>query len=188
VGAPLPNDEATDLELIDRWRKGDEAAAADLVRRHAGTLARFLGGAGADPDDIEDLVQETFFKAFRRVDTFRGGATFRTWVLSIGSNVLKDAWRRRKRRPTTALGDREFVDDSRNPLGESYASDIQERLEECVRALPPMQRDVFLLRAQQGVEYDGIAKVLDTTPGAARVHYHHAVKRLKKALMLEPER
>ncbi len=184
----MPDDEATDLQLIDEWRKGDESAAAELVRRHAGAVARFLGGAGADHDDVDDLVQETFFKAFRRVDSFRGGSAFRTWVLAIGSNVLKDAWRRKKRRPTTPIGDREFVDDSSDPLGESQANDIKARLEESVRGLPPMQRDVFLLRAQQGVEYDEIAKVLDTTPGAARVHYHHAVKRLKKALMLEPER
>jgi RNA polymerase sigma-70 factor (ECF subfamily) len=46
--------------------------------------------------------------------------------------------------------------------------------------LPRLQREVFLLRAQQGMEYDDIAAALDTTPGAARVHYHHAVKRLKE--------
>ena len=184
----MPNDEATDRELIDGWRKGDEASAAELVRRHASAVARFLGGAGADHDDIDDLVQETFFRAFRRIDTFRGGATFRTWLLTIGSNVLKDTWRRRKRRPTTPLGDHDFADPSGDPLGESQANDIQTRLEEGVRALPPMQRDVFLLRAQQGVEYDEIAKALETTVGAARVHYHHAVKRLKRALTLELER
>ena len=178
----MPNDEATDLELIEEWRRGEEAAAAELVRRHAGAVARFLGGAGADHDDIEDLVQDTFFKAFRRIDTFRGGATFRTWVFSIGSNVLKDAWRSRKRRPTTPIEDREFVDDSRDPVGESEAEEMQTRLEECVRGLPRLQRDVFLLRAQQGLDYEEIALSLDTTMGAARVHYHHAVKRLKKAM------
>jgi len=48
--------------------------------------------------------------------------------------------------------------------------------------LPPMQRDVFLLRAQQGIEYEDIARALGTSVGAARVHYHHAIKRLKRVL------
>lgn len=178
----MPNDEATDLDLIAEWRKGNEAAAAELVRRHARAVARYLGAAGADHDDIDDLVQDTFFKAFRRVDSFRGGAAFRTWLMSIGSNVLKDAWRSRKRKPTTPIEDREFIDESRDPLGESEADEMQTRLEECVRVLPRLQRDVFLLRAQQGLDYEEIARALETTTGAARVHYHHAVKRLKKAM------
>ncbi|MFQ5810642.1 MAG: RNA polymerase sigma factor [Armatimonadota bacterium] len=55
-------------------------------------------------------------------------------------------------------------------------------MEEAVHQLPPLQRDVFLLRAQQGAEYEDIAAALDTSVGAARVHYHHAVKRLKAIL------
>ena len=51
-----------------------------------------------------------------------------------------------------------------------------------MRKLPEMQRDVFLMRAQQGMDYDEIAEALETSVGAARVHYHHAMKRLKKAL------
>ena len=56
------------------------------------------------------------------------------------------------------------------------------RLQEGVQQLPPMQRDVFLLRAQQGLPYEEIALALETSVGAARVHYHHAVKRLKQVL------
>ena len=60
--------------------------------------------------------------------------------------------------------------------------DLLARLERAVQALPPMQRDVFLLRAQQGAEYRDIARALETSVGAARVHYHQAVKRLKVLL------
>src|SRR5437773_1117256 len=90
----------TDAALIAAWRGGDEPAAAELVRRHARALARFLAGAGALEADVEQL--------------------------------------------------------------------------------PRMQREVFLLRAQQGFEYEEIAAALGTTPGAARVHYHHAARRLKE--------
>src|ERR1700740_3117069 len=88
---------APDAALIAAWRGGDEQAAAELVRRHARALARFLAGAGAPEADLDDLVQETFVRAFRAVDRFRGQCQFRTWLLTIGSNALKDAGRRARR-------------------------------------------------------------------------------------------
>jgi len=182
VTAPASRESQPDSELIAAWRRGDEAAAGTLVGRHAAALAAFLRGAGADGDDVEDLVQETFFRAFRRVETWRGGAAFRTWLLTIGSNVMKDLWRRRKRRPVIPIDDREFIDASADPEGETRVRDLEARLGRAVADLPRMQRDVFLLRAQQGAGYEEIARALGTTTGAARVHYHHAVKRLKRAL------
>lgn len=174
----MPDASPSDAELIDAWRRGDEAAAAELVRRHARAVARFLGAAGAR-DDVEDLVQETFYRAFRKIDGFRGGASFRTWVMAIGSNALKDLRRRYRRRPVVALEDRE-VADSADPHAEAVTKELAGRLQAEIAELPRMQRDVFLLRAQQGLEYEEIATTLGTTVGAARVHYHHAVHRLKR--------
>ena len=102
--------------------------------------------------------------------------------MTIGSNLLKDSWRRRARRPVVSLEDRDLVDESSDPQGEAVAEDMAERLGAGVQGLPRMQRDVFLLRAQQGLEYEEIARDLGTSAGAARVHYHHAVKRLKALL------
>src|SRR3989441_12880270 len=87
----------TDAALIAAWRGGDEPAAAELVRRHARALARFLAGAGALEADVDDLVQETFIRAFRALGRFRGQCQFRTWLMTIGGNVLKDAHRRAPR-------------------------------------------------------------------------------------------
>src|SRR5256886_12627898 len=87
----------TDAALIAAWRGGDEPAAAELVRRHARALARFLAGAGALEADVDDLVQETFIRAFRALGRFRGQCQFRTWLMTIGGNVLKDAHRRSPR-------------------------------------------------------------------------------------------
>ncbi len=63
---------------------------------------------------------------------------------------------------------------------DAVAGETEVRLAEGLRTLPRMQREVFLLRAQQGMAYEDIAGALGTTPGAARVHYHHAVRRLKE--------
>ncbi len=74
------------------------------------------------------------------------------------------------------------VADSSDPEGETGARDLEGRLQGGIGALPRMQARVFLLRAQQGLSYEEIAEALGSTPGAARVHYHHAVRRLKELL------
>src|SRR5262249_17878098 len=103
---PLPlTVAATDADLIAAWQRGDERAAAELVERHARPLARFLAGAGAPETDVDDLVQETFVRAFRSVDRFRGQCQFRTWLMTIGGNVLKDFGRRAARRKVVPLDD-----------------------------------------------------------------------------------
>ena len=169
----------TDAALIAAWQGGDEQAAAELVRRHARALARFLGATGAPPADVDDLVQETFIRAFRSVGRFRGQCRFRTWLMTIGGNVLKDAQRRSRRERVVALPDDLRAVDG-DPHEHAVAGEAEARLATELERLPPMQRQVFLLRAQQGLEYEEIASALGTTPGAARVHYHHAVRRLKE--------
>jgi RNA polymerase sigma-70 factor (ECF subfamily) len=178
VTQPAPQPEPDDATLIARWQAGDQAAATELVRRHARAVAGFLGASGAG-EDVDDLVQEAFFRAFRYIDRFRGGSTFRTWVMTIAGNALTDLRRRHGRRAVVSLGDMEIPDGAADPHRETVERDLLARVERQVALLPPMQRNVFLLRAHQGLEYDEIARVLDTSPGAARVHYHHAVKRLK---------
>lgn len=170
---------ATDAALIARWQRGDEQAAAELVRRHARALARFLAGGGATDADLDDLVQETFIRAFRAVDRFRGQCRFRTWLLAIGGNVLKDAGRRAGRERVVPL-EESVAAHGGDPQQLAEAGEMESRLAAGLARLPRMQREVFLLRAQQGCEYEEIAAALGTSTGAARVHYHHAVKRLKE--------
>jgi RNA polymerase sigma-70 factor (ECF subfamily) len=169
---------AADTELIARYLSGDEGAAAELVRRHAGPLARFLAVQGAPDDELEDIVQDALFKAFRSISRYHGGASFRTWLLTIGSNVLRDRQRRWKRRKVLALSP-EVADPAADPAGEAEAGWAAERLREGIGRLARLQRGVFVLRAGEGLEYPEIARALDISEGAARVHYHHAVKRLK---------
>ena len=72
----------SDHELASAYRAGDERAAAELVRRHAPALGRYLYSSGAAPDEIEDLVQEALFRAFQRLDGWRGEASFRSWLFA----------------------------------------------------------------------------------------------------------
>ena len=93
--APLP--EPTDQALVAAYRRGDQRAATELVRRHGPAVGRFLYSSGALAGDIEDLVQETLFRAFRALDRWRGDASFRSWLFTIAGSLTRDAFRRRKR-------------------------------------------------------------------------------------------
>ena len=180
MAQPLARTEpAPDSALIAAWQAGDEQAAAELVGRHARPLARFLAGAGAPEAEVDDLVQEAFIRAFRSVDRFRGQCQFRTWLLTIGGNVLKDFGRKAGRRKVMPL-DETVQDGAGDPHAHAEAREAETLLAAGLLQLPRLQREVFLLRAQQGLEYEEIAAALATTSGAARVHYHHAVRRLKE--------
>jgi len=174
---PTP-DPPTDAALAAAYQRGSQQAATELVRRHAGALARFLYASGATAD-VDDLVQEAFFRAFRSLDSWRAEGSIRSWLFTIGGNLLRDEFRKAKGRRMLSLEDRDVADPA-DPQGDLVAAEAEQRLREGLARLPRLQREVFLLRVQQGSAYEEIAAALGTTPGAARVHYHHAVKRLKE--------
>jgi RNA polymerase sigma-70 factor (ECF subfamily) len=175
----VTSEQATDAQLIGAWRGGEEAAAATLVRRHAAAIGRFLGARGAGGDVLDDLVQETFIKAFRGMAGWRGDGSFLGWLLRIAGNLHKDRYRRRGGRVFVAIEDDDRVDLA-DPAAELEASETAERIRAGLDNLTPMQREVFLLRVEEGLGYEVIAESLGSTPGAARVHYHNAVKRLRE--------
>jgi len=179
MSAPATPNSPTDQALVAAYRGGDDRAATELVRRHAKAVGRFLFSAGAGASDVDDLLQETFFRAFRRLDGWRGEASFRTWLISISGNLLRDAFRKEKGRQVVSITDRD-IPDRADPHADLAAAEAEERIRRGLARLPRLQREVFLLRAQQGIGYEEIASALGTTPGAARVHYHHAIKRLKE--------
>jgi RNA polymerase sigma-70 factor, ECF subfamily len=119
------------------------------------------------------------FRAFRALPSWRGDASMRSWLFTIAGNLLRDEFRKRKGRRTLPLEDRDLPDRA-DPHADLAAAETEERVRQGLKTLPRLQREVFLLRVQQGSDYVQIAAALGTTPGAARVHYHHAVKRLKE--------
>ncbi len=168
-----------DAELIRRWRAGDERAASLLVERHAGSVARFIASS-ATGEDVDELVQDTFVRAFGSLEQFRSESSLRTWLFSIARNVVRDRLRsvRRARRRVT-LED-EFSVSEHDALDETIAAETRERMTQAVERLSQMQREVFGLRVRDGLSYREIARVLDTTEGAARVHYHNAMRSIKE--------
>lgn len=178
----MPNDSPhSDERLVQAFQAGDDTAATALVYRHGTRLGRFLQARGVPTDDVEDLVQEAFFKAFRALGTWRREASFRSWLYRIALNLGRDAYRRRRHWNVVDLDEVPLAGDG-DPAGLADRHEAEDRVTRLLPDLPRLQREVFLLRAGEGMDYAEIARVLGTTPGAARVHYHHAVRRLKECV------
>jgi len=173
--------EPTDLELIERWKAGDTRAATKLVGRHSQALARFAASSG-EREGIEELVQDTFVRAFGSLDSFRNESSLRTWLFTIERNLMLDRRRAERRdRETVPIEEADLVSEY-GALDALIAEEVQERVRRSLDALSPTQREVFTLRVQQGLSYKEIAEIVNSTEGAARVHYHNAIQTVKEFL------
>jgi RNA polymerase sigma-70 factor (ECF subfamily) len=173
------SDDQTDFDLVARWKGGEERAATLLVARHAEAIARFAASLGAR-DEVDEVVQDTFVRAFASLDGFRGESAFRTWLFTIARRLLLD-----RRRSVRRRGEQVAVKDSDvrteyDALDGLVARETEGRMRAALARLTPTQREVFTLRVGEGMSYREIADVVGSTEGAARVHYHNAMRAIKE--------
>jgi RNA polymerase sigma-70 factor (ECF subfamily) len=181
MAQPVAHLEEPDAELVARWLDGDERAAVQLVARHGPALGRYAISLGAR-DEAEDLVQDTFVRAFGALDQFRGEASLRTWLFTILRRLLLDRRRTEGRRGREEPLDEQMSDGGTDALRRVVAAEMSERVQEALQQLTRLQREVFQLRVGEGMSYRDIAGLVGSTEGAARVHYHNAVRALREIL------
>jgi RNA polymerase sigma-70 factor (ECF subfamily) len=181
AGARGPGDDGSDVELVARWKAGDQRAATLLVERHADAVARFVASLGAN-HDAEDIVQDTFVRAFSSIDGFRGDSSLRTWLFTIARRLVLDQRRAERRRGEQVPMQDGDVRTEFDPLDTVVADETERRMREGIARLTPTQREVFVLRVGEGMSYKEIADTVGTTEGAARVHYHNAMRAIKEFL------
>jgi RNA polymerase sigma-70 factor (ECF subfamily) len=181
VSAHGQADDQTDLDLIGRWKAGDQRAATLLVERHADALARFASSVGAR-GDVEEVVQDTFVRAFSSLDSFRAESSLRTWLFTIARRLLLDRRRSERRRGEhVELQDGDVATEF-DPLDTVVAEETRRRMRDAMERLTPTQKEVFTLRVSEGLSYKEIADAVGSTEGAARVHYHNAMRAIKEFL------
>jgi RNA polymerase sigma-70 factor (ECF subfamily) len=173
--------EQADSELIARWRRGDQRAATLLVERHARGVARFVCSLGVT-GEVDEIVQDTFVRAFGSLAAFRGESSLPTWLFTIARNLVRDRARARRRERQMVPIEEEHATTENTALDGAIADEAQARLVRALETLTAMQRQVFTLRVSEGMAYRDIARVLGSTEGAARVHYHNAVRAIKEKL------
>jgi RNA polymerase sigma-70 factor (ECF subfamily) len=181
IEAEREEDASLDRTLIERWRDGDERAATAIVERHAPALARFASRLGV-VDDVDELVQDTFVRAFAALDGFRSDSALRTWLFTIQRRLVLDRRRAAKRRAGDVEVNEQYAASDYDALDGLVADETSQRMGQAIARLSRMQREVFGLRVQEGRSYKEIAGILETSEGAARVHYHNAIRAVKEFL------
>ena len=175
----------TDEELVQRLRKGDERAMNVLVDRHHGVVFRTCAAILNDEDLAADASQNSFLKAFRGVDRFRGESAFRTWLLAIAGNEARGLLRKVKKRREDTLEDADVLPaEGNDPATQAINRSEVARVRAVLADLPEKQKLSVSLRIFDGLSFREIGEIIDSTEGSARVNYHHGIRRLRE--LLEP--
>ena len=173
----------TDEELVQRVREGDQRAMNLLVDRHHSVVFRSCAAILSDEDLAADASQNSFLKAFRAVDRFRGDAAFRTWLLAIAGNEARGLLRKVKQRREDALEDVDTLPAQGNdPSAEVIHRSEVARVRSVLAKLPEKQKLSVSLRILEGLSFREIGEIIDSTEGSARVNYHHGIRRLRELL------
>jgi RNA polymerase sigma-70 factor (ECF subfamily) len=169
-------------KLLELAQQGDAQAFTQLMRSHQDAVFGLVSRLVRDPMVAEELVQDTFVKAHRRLDTFRGDAKLSTWLYRIAVNVCNDyhgSVVARMRREETALeapdgtGTLEYPRGS-GPEDQTVTLELANAFQSCLDGLQRTHREAFILRHQEDLSYEEIAQVLDLSQSNAKVRVHRA--------------
>jgi RNA polymerase sigma-70 factor (ECF subfamily) len=182
--------EATDLAAVERTRAGDTAAFRVLVERYGRSVFRLAFRMTGNEFDAEDVVQETFLRAFKQLDTYESRSSFSTWLYRIAANYSLDLIRSRKRhasRRVTENPDEENILDSVKTTDPGqdriyYSAQVKERLDAALQLLSDQERTAFLLRHFEGQSIEQIGAVLDLGVSATKNSIFRAVRKIREAL------
>lgn len=175
---------ASDAELVQRIRNGDESAFRELVNRHADSLYGLACSVMGNAADAEDVLQEALLGAFRRLGAFEGRSSVKTWLVRILLNHASKFRRSRRVRRAAPLPDQVGPDDSDSggPQTGSPAAIVEGRLDLDVmlQTLSEEHRQVIVLREMQQMSYDEIAQALQIPRGTVESRLHRARQELKR--------
>lgn len=136
-----------------------------------------------DHDDADDITQEVFIKVYKSIDDFRQDAQLYTWIYRIATNECLNFLRRKNRRFFLPIGDA-AGELTAKLTSSSYvtADEIQLKLQTALLKLPDKQRLVFNMKYFDDLSYEEIAEITQTSVGALKASYHHAVKKIEDFL------
>lgn len=182
--------EQGDDVALERARGGDRDAFRVLVERHATAVFRLAYRMTGNETDAEDMVQETFLRAWREIPKFDGRAAFGTWLHRICANRTVDFLRSRNRWQTVGPDSqdeeydpfRNLASDLPSPERIARSSQASEMLAPAMAALSEIERAAFVMRHYEGLAIEEISRSLGVQPGAARHSIFRAVRKLRRAL------
>jgi RNA polymerase sigma-70 factor (ECF subfamily) len=182
--------ELTDEAAVARAKAGDVDAFRVLVERHGRTLFRLAYRMTGSEQDAEDVVQESFLRAYRQIGKFDQRASFGTWVHRIATNRSLDLMRSRERRREQAQPRDAEMDDpilaiesaEPDPERKAMSGEARDRIAAAMEDLSAAERTAFVLRHFHGMRIEEVSRWLDCQPGAAKHTVFRAVRKLRRAL------
>ncbi len=182
---------AENAAALEKARSGDRDAFRVLVERHAIAVFRLAYRMTMNETDAEDMVQETFLRAWREIGRFDGRASFGTWLHRICANRTVDFLRSRNRwQEANAIGNTDQEHDpfrnmsapTPSPERAARSAQASAMLVPALKGLTEIERSAFVMRHYEGLGIDEVASALGVQPGAARHSIFRAVRKLRRAL------
>ncbi|HEY3120347.1 MAG TPA: sigma-70 family RNA polymerase sigma factor [Vicinamibacteria bacterium] len=176
---------ATDEQLVEAFQNGDASAFDTLLGRWdvkiRGAIYRLVG----PNEDVRDLCQETFLKAYRGLGGFKKEARFSSWLYQIAVNACRDRQRRRRGRTLVSLDELD-ASDLRLPAASAIevveSRDLSRLVAAAVEALPPEQREVIVLKEYEGLTFLEIADALDLPISTVKTRLYRGLGQLRQRL------
>ncbi len=169
-----------DQELISRCQQGDLDAFGQIYARYERVVYRYAYHMLGDPDDADDVKQDTFLKAYRTLPGFRGECSLLTWLLKVAGNLCRDRHKTRTRRgeiallPEMAAELPDMSDLGGDPARLLERKDLHQSLYRVLAALPEGQKELIVLRDVQGLSYQQIADVLNCSVASVKLRLFRA--------------
>ncbi len=177
--------EISDNEIIQMVRNGDRKAFSQLVRRHQKSLLRVSMRFVKDMEAAEDIVQDSFIKAFERLSSFEARSSFRSWLIQIAINTAKNKLRSRRD---------EMTDIDTVPLAVAAQAEngllhsaVANLIQKHVDQLPFKQKTALNLRIYEDLSFKEIAEIMECPYDTAKANYRHALLRLREELQTQHE-
>ena len=190
----MADSQQSDKQLVERVQAGDSRAFDLLVLKYQhkifGLLSRYL----RDGDEVQDVAQEAFIKAYRALPNFRGDSAFYTWLYRIAINTAKNHLVARQRRPPGTdidVNDAEFfsgdslLKDIENPENALFGEELQRVVNDAISALPDDLRTALTLREFDGLSYEEIAEVMSCPVGTVRSRIFRAREAVDRKIRVQ---
>ncbi|HUG42527.1 MAG TPA: RNA polymerase sigma factor [Longimicrobiales bacterium] len=178
---------ADDERLVARAAAGDAAAFDELARRVLPRLRRWALARTADPDEADEVVQETLIRMHRGLRGFSGAARLSSWLYRILANAANARDRRRRRHPTvadrTVLAEPEASVERADPVASLHARRMAAVVREYFETLPPGQREILELVDHEGMRPVEVAEALAMNPVTVRAHLFRARRALRSRIL-----
>ena len=179
----------SDTQLVDLCLRGDQSAWEELLRRHSTRLFQFFYRFTGNRQETEDLTQDVFLRVYQTLSSYRASeGSFKTWVTSVGRNLLIDHYRRgRHDRQTHSLDEEASVGTERpsprpDPERVASQSELGWRVRQALLELRPELREAVILRDLQELEYREIQRILGVPEGTVKSRINRGRIELAKAL------